>query len=148
MVFGSVFSRAKSRQAGRYALAHDLIEVYAGDTYIYGSKELLDSKQEREEKAVQTLKSEWSDFPDLNEAIHTYELKADAESRFVYALDMLMPIMLIFVNDGYSWKKEGVTVDMLYEAKREKVRQSPEILPYFEQLHELLLSRSNLINKS
>lgn len=132
----------------RYALAHDLLEVHAGDTYIYGSKEMIESKQEREHKALQTLERNWRDFDDMLKTIHAYEQKKDAESRFVYALDKIMPIMLIFINDGYSWKKAGVTLEMLYEAKHEKIQQSPEILPYFEELYELLLSRPDLIKKS
>jgi len=55
--------------------------------------------------------------------------------------------MLIYIHDGYTWKKEGVTVDMLYKAKIDKVKLSPEIYPYFEQLHALLLSRPDLIKR-
>lgn len=129
----------------RYALVHDLVEVHAGDTYIYGSQQDLDSKEKREADALKRLESEWSDFQDMHATIRTYEEKSDSESRFVYALDKIMPIMLIYIHDGYTWKKEGVTVDMLHKAKIDKVALSPEILPYFEQLHELLLSRPDLI---
>lgn len=131
-----------------YALVHDLVEVHAGDTYIYGSKEDIASKAAREADALNKLKADWSDFEDMSKTILAYEGKQDAESKFIYALDKLMPIMMIYIHDGYTWKKEGVTVDMLHEAKIEKVKLSPEILPYFEQLHKLLLSRPDLIKKS
>ena len=81
----------------------------------------------------------------MNSTIEDYELRKDSESRFIYALDKLMPIMMIYVHDGYTWKQENVTVDMLHRAKIEKVKLSPEILPYFEELHKLLLSRPDLI---
>lgn len=132
----------------RYALVHDLLEVHAGDTYIYGSKEALASKQEREEQAMQKLEKEWSDFDEMIASIHDYEKRADAESCFIYALDKIMPIMQVYINDGYSWKVSGVTAKIQYDAKIDKVRQSPEILPYFEELQELLLSRPDLIKKS
>jgi len=131
----------------QYALAHDLVEVHAGDTYIYGTEDELASKEAREADAIVTLKADWSDFKDMNETIEAYESKTDAESKFIYALDKLMPIMLIYIHDGYTWKKEGVTVDMLYKAKIDKVKLSPEIYPYFEQLHALLLSRPDLIKR-
>jgi hypothetical protein len=35
------------------------------------------------------------------------------------------------IHDGYTWEKEGVTVDMLYKAKIDKVRLPSEALPYF-----------------
>jgi len=129
----------------RYALVHDLVEVHAGDTYIYGSESELASKQQREAKALEKLKSDWDDFADMSSTIEDYELRKDSESRFIYALDKLMPIMMIYVHDGYTWKQENVTVDMLHRAKIEKVKLSPEILPYFEELHKLLLSRPDLI---
>lgn len=131
-----------------YALVHDLVEVHAGDTYIYGSEEELASKQQREAEALEKLEADWVDFKDMNKRIHAYEQRIDAESKFVYALDKIMPIMLIYIHDGYTWKKEGVTVDMLYKAKIEKIGLSPEILPYFEELHALLLSRPDLIKPS
>ncbi len=56
-----------------------------------------------------------------------------------------MPIMLIYIHDGYTWKKEGMTVSMLRKAKIEKVKLSPDIAPYFDELYELLLSRPDLI---
>lgn len=129
----------------RYGLVHDLVEIYAGDTYIYGSEADLASKKQREADALQRLEDEWDDFEDMVTTIHAYENKVDAESRFIYALDKIMPIMLIYIHDGYTWKKEGVTVDMLRKAKIDKVKLSPEILPYFEQLSELLLSRPDVI---
>lgn len=129
----------------RYALVHDLVEVHAGDTYIYGSKDELASKVQREAEALKKLEADWPDFESMNETIHAYETRADAESCFIYALDKIMPIMMIYIHDGYTWKKEGVTVDMLYKAKIDKIKLSPEVLPYFNQLHELLLSRPDLI---
>lgn len=129
----------------RYALVHDLVEIHAGDTYIYGSKESLASKKQREDDALKKLKAEWVDFPDMNETIESYEKKADPESRFVYALDKLMPMMLVYIHEGYSWKEQNVTVDMLHKSKRNKVDVSPEVLPYYEELYKLLLSKPDLI---
>jgi len=130
----------------QYALVHDLVEVHAGDTYIYGSEEEIASKEKREADALVRIESDWNDFTDMTDTIRTYEERQDDESKFIYALDKIMPIMMIYIHDGYTWKKNGITVDMLYKAKLDKVSQSPEILPYFKQLHELLLSRPDLIH--
>ncbi len=129
----------------RYSLVHDLVEVHAGDTYIYGDELALASKQAREAEALSKLEEEWSDFEDMVSTIHDYENKLDAESKFVYALDKIMPIMVIYVHEGHDWQEHKVTVDMLYTAKVEKVKQSPEIYEYFKALHKLLLSRPDLI---
>ena len=131
-----------------YSLVHDLVEVHAGDTYIYGTPEELASKVDREAAALKKLEQDWKDFPELTEAIHSYEERSNNESRFVYALDKIMPIMQIYVHDGYSWDANNVTVEMLHKNKVEKVALSPEIEPYFHELHELLLAHPELIKKS
>ena len=129
----------------QYALVHDLVEVHAGDTYIFATKEELASKKQREADALLRLEAEWSDFSEMNHTIRKYEDRPDAESKFVYALDKIMPMMLTYIHNGYTWKQEGVTLDMLHKSKIAKVSVSPEILPYFEELHALLLARPDLI---
>jgi putative hydrolase of HD superfamily len=129
----------------RLALVHDIVEVHAGDTYIYGSEQDLASKTEREEKALKKLENDWDDFPELTQLIHDYEMRDSNESRFVYALDKIMPIMLIYITDGYTWKQEGINLEQLDSKKRDKTQLSPEIHPYYEQLYELLVSSPHLI---
>lgn len=132
----------------QYSMVHDLVEVYAGDTFIYGSEEELASKESREADALVKLREKWSDFPDMIEAIESYETKKNAEARFIYALDKLIPVMLVYIHEGYSWKKHNVTVEMLYKHKEPKVSLAPELLPYLEQLNTLLLEHPELIKKA
>lgn len=129
----------------RYALVHDLVEIHAGDTYIYGSHKELSTKVDREKQAAERLLKDWADFPEMHELIEKYETKANAEARFVYALDKIMPIMLIYNHEGYTWKKEGITTQQLHANKLDKVAISPEILGYYEQLHDLLLASPEFI---
>lgn len=129
----------------QYALVHDLVEIHAGDTYIYGSPEELSTKADREKVAASKLRKDWADFSEVHELIENYETRANPEARFVYALDKIMPIMLIYIHEGYTWKKEGITVGQLHANKYDKVKLSPEITPYYEQLHELLLSAPDFI---
>jgi putative hydrolase of HD superfamily len=132
----------------RYSLIHDLVEVHAGDTSVYGTKESLASKDAREAAAFKRLKKEWRDFSDMLESIQMYESRTNAEAKFVYALDKLMPIMLVYLHDGYSWKKANITIDMLHDVKLTKISTSPEILPYYTQIHALLLEHPEIIKKS
>lgn len=123
----------------RYALIHDLVEVYAGDTYLFttNNKE-RESKVQREKDAAVQLKMNVPEFKDLHELIERYEAKEDRESRFVYALDKIQPMLHIYTDDGRTWKEKGVTIDMLIEHKKEKVAVSPEIEEYFNELITLL----------
>lgn len=128
----------------RYALVHDLVEVHAGDTYIYGSRAELDSKQEREEQALTKIRKDWADFPSLAKDIEAYESRENEEAKFVYALDKIMPILQIYIHDGHTWKQEGITAERLDAVKRDKVALSPEIDAYYQQLYDLLVKNEHL----
>jgi putative hydrolases of HD superfamily len=132
----------------RFALLHDMVEVHAGDTYIYGDQASLDSKQTREADALKRLEVEWKDFPDMAATIHDYEQRNNEEAKFVYALDKIMPIMLIYLGKGYTWQQEGIPHERLHEAKRHKVSVSSEINEYYRQLHELLIDNPQLFPKA
>lgn len=126
----------------QYALAHDLVEVYAGDTYLYSEdRTLLDSKPERERQAAERLIQEFPEIPMLHAAISGYVTKADPESRFVYALDKIEPVLKIYLDGGRTYREKKVTLEMLYKSKKDKVALSPEIQPYFDELIELLYSK-------
>lgn len=123
----------------KYALIHDLVEVYAGDTYLFTTnKEERNTKVQREKDAALRLKEEMPEFTELHELIEGYEAREDKESRFVYALDKIQPMLNIYTDDGRTWKEMGVTIDMLVEYKKEKVAVSPEIEVYFNDLIALL----------
>ena len=54
----------------RYCLVHDLVEVYAGDTYTFTQDvDHLSSKVEREEKALLLIKEKFQEFPEMTEYI-------------------------------------------------------------------------------
>lgn len=128
----------------RYALVHDLVEVHAGDTYVYADEELLASKAAREAEALKQLHHDWKDFGELTSTIEEYEQKADNEARFVYALDKIMPILVILATDGKTWKDRGVSFKQLRDSKIPKVAKSPEIVPYFDELLKLLEKQPEL----
>jgi len=122
----------------RYAMAHDLVEVHAGDTYIFADDDSINTKKQREHDAFEKIKKDWKDFPDLIDAIAAYESKNDEESKFVYALDKIMPIMMNFLGKGYGEHKHKITLDVLHEHKKDKVSASPEINEYYHDLYNLL----------
>lgn len=123
----------------RYALVHDLAEVYAGDTYIYSEdKDHLESKIDREREAVERLKSELPLGDGIFSLLERYEKKEDRESRFVYALDKIQPVIHLYLDHGRMWKEKGVTLRMLVEHKQGKVSLSSEVEPYWNELKELL----------
>lgn len=123
----------------RYALIHDLVEVYAGDTYVYSENENdHSSKKEREELARLQILEEFPLFSDLHTTILNYEKREDKESRFVYVLDKIHPEMQIYLDKGRTWGEMKVTLSMLLEKKKDKMNLAPELLPLWNELEELL----------
>ena len=120
-----------------YALAHDVVEAYAGDTYIW-DKEALKTKGEREEKARIQIKAEFPEFPDLHETAERYESQDDNESVFVRALDKVAPVITIYLQDGRTWKTENMPHEPLYANKREKIGDQKEVRELLEQMIELI----------
>jgi putative hydrolases of HD superfamily len=129
----------------KFALIHDLVEVHAGDTYIFADPEKLNDKHARETAALQKLKADWPDLAPLTELIEHYEKRDSKEAKFIYALDKIMPVMQIYINDGHTWGTENLTLTKLHEKKVDKVALSPEIEGYYEQLYDLLLKSPHLI---
>lgn len=122
----------------RCALVHDLVEIHAGDTMIFQNPEGLATKQEREAAAVEQLQKDWADFPEMLEQLHHYEQRDSAEARFVYALDKVMPAIMNYLQGGRVWKTHHVTPITLKEIQIPKVSLSPEILPYYRALLDML----------
>lgn len=131
----------------RCALAHDLIEVYAGDTSVFAATAKLSSKPQREADALQRLAAEWPDFPDLIQSMQEYETRANDEAKFVYALDKIMPIILNYAQQGKGWRKHNITFERLHETKKSKVRADPRISYYYDQLCALFVEQPGLFHE-
>jgi putative hydrolase of HD superfamily len=136
---GQYFPELDRDKLIRLALVHDLVEIHAGDTFAYGPSEHIASKQAREHAAYQQLRADWPDFAEGIADIKTYESLETPEAAFVYALDKIMPMMQVFLNDGYTWKQEGISLDMQHTVKSPKISRSAEINEYYMQLHKLFM---------
>ena len=90
-------------------LIHDIVEVDAGDTYIYDEAGRTD-KQAREEAAAERL---FGLLPDdqaarIAELWAEYEARTSPTARFAYAIDRLQPLLLNAGSGGRSWLKHGI----------------------------------------
>lgn len=123
----------------KYALVHDLVEAYAGDTDVFSKDpEAHASKKDREEEAAKRIKEEFPEFSELHKLIEEYERKENAESRFVYALDKLLPALNIYQDGGRTWQQRGISFEMVVEEKKCKMAVSPEVTAYFDEFVSLI----------
>lgn len=86
----------------KFALVHDLVELYAGDTDAHGEKEKLEAKKENEKKALAILQSEFTEHADMLKAIENYQSFDTPEAQLVNIVDKLIPCINIHdSNDPY-----------------------------------------------
>jgi putative hydrolases of HD superfamily len=119
----------------KYVMAHDLIEVYSGDTDPYLSEEeYRNSKAEREEKAAKRMREEFSEFAEVNDMIEEYEHKATPEARFVYAVDKLLPIVNIFITGDDYYTRNKLTEEIWRNHNLPKMAKDPNLTAIIEDL--------------
>ena len=100
-------------------LIHDLVEIYAGDTYCYDEDETQD-QAEREAQAAEKL----FDLLPLDQSIHLHKLRNEYEERrtsealFAASLDRLMPLLMNYYTQGRSWEEHGITADQVLARNR------------------------------
>lgn len=127
----------------RYALAHDIVELHAGDTYPWDEAAVA-TKYEREKAALRQIEKDWHDFPMVVEFAEGYADKVDEEARFVYAIDKLLPVMMIeLANAKNIWGKKQLTLAMERENKV-TILKSDSVAPYYEKLLDWLDARGNI----
>ncbi len=131
-----------------YSLVHDLVELYAGDTDNYASTQSLkDSKTAREKQSLNKLHRELTDFPELLYTIERYEKKSDHESKFVYAIDKILPfINAYFYGQREYYQKNKVTYQFWKQTVENKLKSVDSKLVRDKSIQETLKYFSNLNN--
>jgi putative hydrolase of HD superfamily len=99
-------------QVLKMLVVHDIVEIDAGDTYIYDERASLD-KAAREEAAADRLFGllPADQAAELRALWNEFEQRQTPEARFAAALDRLMPLLHNYHTQGKSWRAHGVTAD-------------------------------------
>lgn len=129
----------------RYTLVHDLVEIYAGDTFFYSDEESKKLKIAAEKESLKRIKKDFSEFKEMIKTIQQYEEKGDEETLFVYTLDKLIPVLNIYLDEGRSWKKHRITFEMLSKNKL-SVMKNEDIKRIWEDVQDLLSENRHLFH--
>ncbi|WP_114767083.1 HD domain-containing protein [Vibrio rhodolitus] len=109
-------------------LLHDIVEIDAGDTFVYDTAASLQQSEKELEAAERLfgmlpqdqaieLKSIWLEF----------ESAESAEAKYAKALDRLIPMLLNYHNDGQSWIENDVTSEQAFNVNQ-KIEQGSTAL--------------------
>ena len=112
-------------------LIHDLVEIYAGDTFAYDT-EGLKTQKERETAAADRLfgllpedlavkfRGLWDEF----------EEGVSPEARFAHTLDNFQPLMLQAATDGKAWREGGRRLGEVLRRNAHTAEGSPSLWNY------------------
>lgn len=96
----------------RLVLVHDLVEIFAGDTYAYDDAAVA-GQEERERLAAERLFGRLP--PDLGGRLHgwwrEFEEARTPEARFAKSVDRLQGFAQNYLSGGRAWRENGITRD-------------------------------------
>ncbi len=137
MLFEKDLPKMNVERVLKMVLIHDLVEIYAGDTFSF-DKVAKKSQEAREIKAAKRLfaklpsdleKEFWSLFLD-------YDKSKTKEARVAKAFDKIQPMMQHILNKGKTMKKYGIREQDV----EDYVKNHTENYEIISKIYELLFS--------
>ena len=119
----------------KMVLLHDIVEIDAGDTYIYD--EVAKATQAvREGQAADRI---YGLLPpdqqaELRDVWEEFEARITPESRFAAAVDRLQPLLLNLATQGRAWRDHGMTAERVWAVNAKIAEGSPALWAYVEGL--------------
>ncbi len=112
------------------ALTHDLVEIDAGDTFVY-DQEACQDQDAREQRAAARI---FGLLPDDQQAglwDQWRELEAGEtpEAKLVRVLDRLQPLLLHDATAGVGWQRHGVRKSQVMKRVGDIERHAPALWP-------------------
>jgi len=127
-------------------LIHDIVEIDAGDTFVYDATSNAD-KDEREQKAADRIfgllpedqgrafRSLWEEF----------EARSTPEAKFAAALDRLQPLLANFHTDGSTWREHNITHEQVLAINRHMHEGSGRLWEYARALIDEAVRNGDLV---
>ena len=126
----------------KMVLIHDLVEVYAGDTFAFDREANL-QKEEKEKAAAEKL---FSILPadqgkELREIWEEFDAMNTPDSRYAAALDRLQPFIHNLLTNGHTWVLGNVKVSQVMERSGSVMEILPELRPWMEEQISLAVKK-------
>lgn len=116
-------------------LIHDIVEIDAGDTFLFDTKKNHDNTEE-ELKAAKRI---FGMLPEeqareLIEIWLEFEKAETAEAKFAKSIDRLAPMMQNATNEGGTWAQHNVPYETVIEKKKVIAESSDSLWEYAKSL--------------
>lgn len=131
----------------KMVLIHDVVEIDAGDTFCY-DEEGQKTRVEREKVAADRLfnilpRDQAEEFRLLWEEFESGET---VEAKFANSLDRLQPLLQNYYTQGFAWKENDVTLDMVLKRNKHIEKGSKTLWKYTKELSRDAVDRGYLFS--
>ncbi|MDP3996170.1 MAG: HD domain-containing protein [bacterium] len=146
-----------------YILAHDMQEPFTPhaqntgfDICRFGAPPaLIRDKKRVERQALMLICRQFKELDAMTDSNHKYEEQDDDESRFVKALDALLPMLNIVLDKGRTNHVDNITFQQWRTDREWRIKQSPplwkcykeEVLPLIVKNERELFARETAQQK-
>jgi len=133
----------------KMVLIHDLVEIDAGDTYAYDTKNMAD-QHEREARAADRIfgllpPDQAADFRALWDE---FEARATPEAKFAAACDRFHPMLLNCLTGGVTWRQHGVTYEKVVARNQHTHEGSTALWAYALRMIDEAVAKGHLPKSS
>ena len=126
-------------------LIHDIVEIDAGDTFLYSSER--SNAQNIEKKAAERifglLENDQKEY--FINIWNEFEEKETNEAKFASVFDRLEPLIQNFLTEGYAWKKNNINYDMIIKNNKHIENGSKEIWGFVLKLIDKAVEKGYLV---
>ncbi len=121
-------------KAVQMCIVHDLVEIYAGDTFAYDVNANVD-KEQREQESADKL---FSQLPEnlgreLRSLWEEFDAMETKEAKYAASMDRLQPYLHNTLTDGHTWKEGKPSVEMVNKRIGIAVETIPELKDWYDK---------------
>ena len=132
----------------KMVLIHDLVEIDAGDTFAYDTKNMADQHAREAIAATRVFgllpPDQAAEFRALWDE---FEERTTPEAKFACACDRFHPMLLNCLTEGHAWQKHGITQDRVLARNAHVADGSLAIWEYAVKMIDEAVAQGHLAPK-
>ena len=132
----------------KMVLIHDIVEIDAGVVIIYDLQrrnEIIEKENAAAQRLFGILPDDQRD--EFISLWKEFEAKETNEAKFAGAVDRIEPILLNYLNQGYTWQKNNITSKQVFERNRQIQEASSVLWEYVQGIINESVEKGYLKNE-
>jgi putative hydrolase of HD superfamily len=116
------------------ALVHDLVEIYAGDTFAYdaeGNKDKNARERESADKLYAMLPEDQGAF--FRELWEEFDAMETPDALYASAIDRLQPFISNYMTEGHTWVENNIKTGQIFTRMKPIEKAMPKLWEFIEQ---------------